>query len=218
MGRLVGWHVRLGETALRLFVLHLLWVAGTLAGGVVLGVFPATAAVVAVLRRDLVDGDDGPERPRLPVEFARVWRAEFAASNRLGVVLVAVWAFLLWDRHLLTLTAGSGLAAAAGGFLWFLTFVAAVSTALLWSLQAHFVEGVPALLRRALVLSLARPGVALGHAASVGVVLCVYYQVPGLVPVLGLPLPLFVSFAWLWRSGILPAVGRTLPVPAGAAA
>ena len=215
MSRLVGWHVRLGETGLRLFQLHLLWVVGTLAGGVVLGVFPATAAVVAVLRRDALHGNDEVDepRPRLRAEFAAAWKAELWPSNRLGAVLAAAWFLLLWDRHLLGLQFAGAVSGAAAGLLWLVTLVAGVATTLVWSLQAHFTEGVAALLRRALVLAVGRPGVALGHVVVVGAVLCLYYLVPGLVPVLGVALPAWASFGWLWRSGVLPAPAASVQPP-----
>lgn len=203
MGRVVGWHVRFGDTALRWLLLHLLWIAGTLAGGVVLGILPATAAVLAVLRRDLRDPDGA--RERLDREFSAAYRAEFRAANRAGWPLLLVAGFLAWDRHLLGLTAGGPVASVAAGLLWALGVATFVVGSLVLPLQAHFAEGALGLFRRAVVLVLARPLVGLGHAAVVGVVLGLYYEVPGLVPVFGVVLPAWVSFAWLWRSGVLGA-------------
>ena len=100
MNRLLGWHTRAGELGLRLLQLHLLWIVGTLRGGVLLGVFPATAAVVAVIRRDVLDDDlapDGDHRQREPLrrEFSTFWRQELVPANTLGYAITVLWAVLL---------------------------------------------------------------------------------------------------------------------------
>ncbi|WP_129336138.1 YesL family protein [Cellulomonas endophytica] len=213
MGRLLGLHTRVGEVGLRLLALHLLWVAGTLAGGVVLGAFPAGAAVLAVVRRDVLDAAaaerpgaaDPAARTSLVAEFRAAWRASFGPANRLGWTVTALWAVLLLDRRLVATVDLGGLGPALAGLLWVLTLVAAVATLAVPALAAHFDEGVRATLRRAVLLVLGRPLVALGHAAVVGVVLAAYGLVPGLVAVVGLALPALLSFTTLWRSGVLPA-------------
>lgn len=221
MGRLLGWHTRVGDVGARLLALHLLWVAWTLRGGVVLGVFPATAAVLAVVRRDALHGTDGRGWAALRAEVRTAWRAELVPANVLGYVVTAVWALLALDRRVLA-TVDLGLAGPVlAGLLTLLTLVAFVATAALPVLAAHYAEGPVRLLRRALVLVAARPWQALANAVVVGVVLCAYYVVPGLVPVVGVALPAYLSFATLWGSGLLPAparadadADRTVRVPA----
>ncbi|QCB93546.1 YesL family protein [Cellulomonas shaoxiangyii] len=214
MGRLVGWHARAGELGVRLLVLHLLWIAWTLRGGVVLGVFPASAAVHAVVRRDAVHGVGDRGHRAVRAEFRAAWHAELVPANVLGYTVGALWAVLLLDRRVLGVV-DLGLAGPVlAGLLTLLTVVAFVMTAALPVLASHFAEGPVRLLRRAAVLVVARPWQALANAVVVGVVLSVYYVVPGLVPVFGLALPAWLSFATLWGSGLLPAPA---PVPARAA-
>lgn len=212
MGRLLGWHTRAGDLGLRLLRLHLLWIGWTLRGGVVLGIFPATAAVCAVVRRDLLRGEDDPDRAPLRHELGAFWRQELVGANVLGYAVTALWAVLLVDRHLLGVVDLGAVGPVLAGLLWVLTAFAFVATAALPALQAHFAEGPGALLRRAAVLVLARPKQALLNALVVGVVLCGYYVVPGLVPVFGVALPAYLSFSCLWSSGLL---GAPRPVPAG---
>lgn len=215
MGRLLGWHTRAGELGLRLLWLHGLWIVGTLRGGVVLGVFPATAAVVAVVRRDLVRGDDDAGREPLRREFGAFWRAELVGANVLGWTVTAIWAVLLLDRHLLRVVDLGAAAPVLAGLLWLLTAFAFVLTAALPALLVHYAEGPLAVLRRGAVLVVARPKQVLLNALAVGVVLCVYYVVPGLVPVFGVALPAYLSFSALWGSGVLPAPDRAGPAAAG---
>ena len=200
MGRLVGWHTRAGEIGLRLFQLHLLWLAGALAGGVLLGVFPATAAVHAVVRRDVL-GDE--PRPMLR-EFAAAWRREFRTANVLGYTLAALWVLLLWDGQLL----GAGVFGPATPVVAGVRTIALLALALVsahaFALAAHFDDGPAALLRRSAVMAVARPLPALGNALVWAVVLASYHAVPGLAPVFGVAVPAYLSFGCLWSAGVLP--------------
>lgn len=200
--RLVTLHTRVGTFGWRLLKLHLLWLLHTLRGGVLLGAFPATAAVHEVLRRDLMS-DDIAERRGLWAEFDAAWRANLRGANVLGYALTLLWAVLLVERQLLA-GAGSGLAGAAGSLLWFAAAFLAVASAQVWPLAAHYDEAPVLHLRRAATLVLARPATALVTAAAGGVILAAYYLVPGLVPVLGVAAPALATTFCLRRSGILP--------------
>ncbi|MFI2363368.1 YesL family protein [Promicromonospora sp. NPDC019610] len=200
--RLVTLHTHVGTLGWRLLKLHLLWLLHTLRGGVLLGVFPATAAVHEVLRRDLMS-DDIAERRGLWKEFDVAWRANLRGANLLGYALTLLWAVLLAERQLLA-GAGTGLAGAAGSLLWFATAFLAAACAQVWPLAAHYDEAPVVHLRRAATLVLARPLIALTSASALGAVLAVYYLVPGLVPVLGVAAPALATSYCLRRSGILP--------------
>jgi uncharacterized membrane protein YesL len=203
MHRLLGWHTGVGEVGMRLFQLHLLWVVGTLAGGIVLGVFLATAAVYAVLRRDVMrDGRDG--REALVREFRTAWVREFRTANVLGYTLAALWVLLLWDGQLLGAGVFAAAAPAVAGLVTIATVVLALTTTHAFALAAHFDEGPGALLRRSAVMVVARPVPTLVNAVVWAVVLCAYYVVPGLVPVFGMAGPAYLSFTYLWGTGLLP--------------
>jgi uncharacterized membrane protein YesL len=209
MHRLLQLHTAVAERALRLFLLHLLWILHTVRGGVVVGIFPATAAVHAVLRRDAMEGDH--TRSGLRQEFRQAWRAELRRANALGWTLTLAWAVLVVQHGLLVSSGPTGLAAGVAGALWLAMAVLAVVTATSWTVLVHFDESTPAVLRHAATLALGRPLVALATTAGVAVVLCVYYVLPGLAPVLGAALPALVAVTVLWGSGVLP---RPTPVTA----
>ncbi|GAA1578725.1 hypothetical protein GCM10009804_39000 [Kribbella hippodromi] len=79
----------------RLAWLNLLWLGTTLAGGIVLGAFPATAAVYAVLRRWLTDPESKEQRTaRL---FWTEVRADLVRANALGYTVLAVGLLLVAD-------------------------------------------------------------------------------------------------------------------------
>ncbi len=200
MHRLLGWHTRAGEIGLRLFQLHLLWVVGTLAGGVLLGVFPATAAVYAVVRGDVMGNERGP----LVRQFRTAWRREFRTANLLGYVLTVLWVLLLWHGRLLGAGGLGAAAPAVAGLVTVATVVLALVSTQAFALAAHFDEGPGALLRRTALMVVARPVPTLVNAILWAVVLGAYHVVPGLVPVFGVVGPAYLSFTYIWSTRMLP--------------
>lgn len=90
-------HTACGWVA-RLAWLNLLWLAATLGGAVVVGFFPATAAVFAVLRRWMTDPDSREESTA--AAFWRLARPEVLRANALGYGAAAVVALLALDLWL----------------------------------------------------------------------------------------------------------------------
>lgn len=211
MNRVLGWHTRIGDAGFRLAHLQLLWIVHTLLGGVVLGAYPATAAVLAVLRRDHMEAagwEGGRDRPSLWREFHDVWRAELVGANVFGVVLTAGWAVVVYDHRLLRAVGTQGVEMAAAPvlqwLLWILTLVLLVVTATVFVLRAHFADGPVGILRRSVVLAIARPVLALVCAGILGVALGLYYVLPGLAVVFGVVAPAFAVMAYVWQTGVLP--------------
>lgn len=54
------WYMRVGHVGFNLILLNILWLAGTLTGFIVLGLFPATMAVVAVVKHMVLEDDNPP--------------------------------------------------------------------------------------------------------------------------------------------------------------
>ena len=81
------------EWVTRFAYLHLLWVLFTLAGAVILGIYPSTTAVFAIMRKWLHGESD------LPV-FKTFWtyfRSEFWKSNHLGLYITIILFVILFD-------------------------------------------------------------------------------------------------------------------------
>jgi uncharacterized membrane protein YesL len=213
MGRLLTWHTRAGHHGLRLLCLQLLWLAYTLRGAILLGVFPATAAVHAILRADerehQQDPTHTPELRTLPAQFRQHWHAELGPANRLGALLTLLWAVVLLDRAAVTYLDLGALTPLLAGAHTVGGLVLGVLTVLVWPLQAHFDEGAFALLRRSTVMMLGRPAITLLTALGVGIVLYLYYLLPGLIPVFGTIAPAAIATACLWRTGVLGTSSAT---------
>jgi uncharacterized membrane protein YesL len=215
MNRLVGWHTRIGELGLRLALLQALWLVHALAGGVILGVFPATAAVVAVLRRDQMVADgwaEAGERQGLWREFHAAWRSELVGANVVGYLGAAAWALVLLDHRVVRSVDVVGVPAL---LVWLLTAFVAAVTGLAVVLRAHFEEGPLAVLRRACVLTVARPLLAVQIVVALAGEACLYYVLPGLAVVFGVSAPAAAIVNLVWRTGLLPRPsGPLTPVAA----
>jgi uncharacterized membrane protein YesL len=70
----------------RLALVNLLWIAFTLAGGVVAGFFPATVAMFAVIRGWLMGAEEGNTRQ----VFWTVFRAELLRANGVGYLMALI--------------------------------------------------------------------------------------------------------------------------------
>jgi uncharacterized membrane protein YesL len=162
--------------------LNLLWIAGTLLGGVVLGAAPATVAAHTLARRRI----RGESVPAVRA-FWRVWRAEFGRANVLLLPAGAVGG-LLWLNWLHFSTADGGAEGAAGTVVAGAVLLAAVLTlawcAVLVPLYVHYdlpLSAYPVVASRFVLANPAPTALLLAVAAGVGAVTA---AVPGLLPFL----------------------------------
>lgn len=87
-GRLYGWL----DWPARLAGLNVLWLLGVLAGLVLFGLAPATAALYTVLRAYVLD-----RSPHLWRDFWAAWRASLVSSQLvLGVPILTVWVVVFY--------------------------------------------------------------------------------------------------------------------------
>ncbi|MET7461857.1 DUF624 domain-containing protein [Nonomuraea sp. NPDC005501] len=130
--------------------LNLLWIAFTLAGGVVLGLGPATVAAYTLARRHA----RGESFQAIP-EFWSVYRREFVRGSLL-VLPVAVLAVLMVGNYLYLSALGPSM-----GTLRIATFVALIALAgvgaYVGPLYAHFDLPLRAYWPKAVQLALLRP-------------------------------------------------------------
>lgn len=186
-----GWAGRLMEWlrfAMQLVLLNLLFLAGTLAGLVVFGLFPSAVATTLLLAR-LRAGDTGD---RLISDFVTAYRAAFVHANKIGSLFAV--------GGLLAVLNVAALPSAAGGLQLALNALAVVvSTALAVSAGAAVVicsrhrDSVVRTWRYALVLPLASPGMTAAWLVSMAGVGVLLGGIHALLPLVGASLPLLVS-------------------------
>ena len=190
-GRVMTWL----RFAVALVVLNLLFVAGTLAGLVVFGLFPAAVATSIVSARLRA----GVAPDALVRDFFTAYRAQFrhlavvALPFHLAAVVIAL------DFVAFQTLAATGSAVAA---VLLAIFVASTVTTVLAGLAAisicaRYRATAPATWRYAVALPLVSPGTSVSVLLSLGVLTYLLMAFGVLVPLVGASVPLFVA-GWLF--------------------
>ncbi len=172
-----GWAVRAHDACdalVWLALVNVLWLAGTLAGGVVLGLAPASVAAAAVSRRRLRGETGGTARA-----FARTWRAELARSNAVLLPVLLAGLLLLANWRVFAGREGAAADAVAAATALAGLALAAVAVVLL-PLYVHYDLPLRRYLPTAASFLLANPVAALLPLLGVVVVLAVTRALPGL--------------------------------------
>jgi uncharacterized membrane protein YesL len=228
----LGWAGRVMQWlafATRLVLVNVLFVAGTLAGLMVFGLFPAAVAATTVLGRLRLGGTDADSQGGHVVrDFVTVYRSQFWHTNRVGSIFWLAGVVL----YLNVLTAGPATASAgADGTLLVhavllvlaalagLATLAAAATSV--ALCSRYRDSVTSVWRTALVLPLVSPLMSLSLLATLTAAVVVFSAVPVLVPLVGVSLPLLLS-GWLVGRRLaafeaaetVPAAGQTEPAQA----
>ncbi|WP_202077711.1 YesL family protein [Caldalkalibacillus salinus] len=93
MNGLMGGFYKVSEWIMRLAYVNLLWILFTLCGLIILGFFPATAAMFAITRKWIMG------EVEVPVfrSFLEYYKRDFLKSNTLGLVLIIIGTILIVD-------------------------------------------------------------------------------------------------------------------------
>lgn len=171
--------------------LNLLWLGFTLLGVIVVGVLPATLAVMAVMQR-FVTGDKDFSIFR---SFFEAFKTHFFKANIIGL-FIGVLSYLLWFNYhyLLTTTGGEAILLALG---WNVTLVVVIVFVLYsFPLYLYQPKHLKTLVKDSLLLVLATPLSFLSMVISVGLVGAFLSIVPGMIPFLGIAL---LSWVMMWN-------------------
>lgn len=203
-GRVMVW-LRFGVA---LVVLNLLFVAGTLAGLVVFGLFPAAVAtsIVAARMRAGVPPDS------VVRDFVAAYRGQFRHLAVVALPFHAAAVVIALDLVAFQTLAASGSALAT---VLLAVFVASGVTTLLASLAAisicaRYRSTARATWRYAVALPLISPGTSVSLLVSLGVLAYLLMAFGVLVPLVGASVPLFVA-GWLLDTRLTRLAGGEAP-------
>jgi uncharacterized membrane protein YesL len=195
----IGWAGRLMEWlqfGARLVLVNVLFVAGTLAGLVLFGLFPAAVAATALLAR-LRTGAAGDHLVR---DFITAYRAQFWHVNRVGSVFWLAAVVLFLNALSVLGRPASGSAPAMEAVLLVLTVAAGAGTlaaaATAVAVCSRYRDTVLRTWRLAFVLPLVSPLMSLSLLASLVALTVVFAGMSVLVPLIGASVPLLLS-GWL---------------------
>ncbi|MGM7722473.1 YesL family protein [uncultured Metabacillus sp.] len=93
MNGLAGGFYKISEWIMKLAYVNLLWLLFSLVGLIVFGFFPASAAMLAVIRKLIIGDTD------IPVfkTFFTTYKKEFVKSNMIGILMFVVGYILYFD-------------------------------------------------------------------------------------------------------------------------
>lgn len=178
------WYIRLGNWAFNLFLLNILWFLFSLAGLILFGLFPATAAMFAVLRRMIMEDN---QIPVLKL-FLENFKQEFLKANLIGYLVLAVGIILYLDIRVLQLIENDSLRSILLGSIYVVGAIYVISTLYIFPVFVHYQLKVLQYPKYALILAVGRPFHTVLLLAGL---ICLYFlftRIPVLVPVFGISL------------------------------
>jgi uncharacterized membrane protein YesL len=174
------------EWIMRLMYVNILWIVFTLLGLVILGFFPATTAMFAVVRKWVM-------KEELPVfkTFWTTYKSEFLRSNLLGL-LIFVFGFFMYSNIKIVESTTVPLLK--------LVYIPNVISILIYSLTllyifpvlVHFDVGLKDVVKNAIVLMTVNPIATFTMAVLTSFFYFILYQFPGLIPFFSGSVPTFL--------------------------
>lgn len=165
------------EWVMRFAYINVLWFAFTLAGLILFGIFPATAALYAVARKWKKGSEDIP----IFRTFWEAYRKEFIKANILGYIMVAIGYFLYWDFNIIDHFEGMT-AIIMSIILSSISVFFAFTGLFLFPVLVHYKMNTVQYIKNSVIVSLAYPFHALGMLTIVGVMVYVNLSFPVLIP------------------------------------
>lgn len=187
------WYLRLGTWLFNLFLLNLLWIFFTFAGFIVLGIFPATAALFAVHRRSIMEDNDIPVLKLFLINY----RKEFFKANLLGYLLVFIGAVLYIDFRVVQLISDKQLQSILVNITVVIMVVYGITLLYVFPLFVHFDQKLFQYPKNAIILAVGRPMRTL--IMLLGLLLVIYFcfYITALIPVIGISLS---SYIMMWTA------------------
>lgn len=182
--------MRIGTLGFNLIYLNLLWVVFTLVGGIVFGIFPATAALFAVVRKMILEDEDAAVLPEFIIHF----KASFKTSNILGYVGSFIGLFLLIDFRIVQNISNESVQVLLFNLIVVIGIFYLVAMHYIFPVYVHFDLKWNEYFRYACILTIARPLQTIMLVAFVAAVVYLYILVPALVFILGAS---FMSFVMM---------------------
>jgi uncharacterized membrane protein YesL len=181
MKGIAAWYIHLGMFGFNLFLLNMLWVAFSFLGLFVLGVFPATVALFAVTRKLVME----PQEVSILKLFWNTFKVEFLKANLLGYVISIVGVILYINLRVLQQLDSSLLHHSLMIVTFVITLVYLLTIIYVFPVFVHFELKMVQYLKFSLFLAIGRPIQTIIMIIGLGIVLFLFLQIPGLIPVFG---------------------------------
>ena len=176
-----------GEWIYRLIFLNFLWIGFSILGLGVLGIFPATNALFAVLRKYLLNKKD----VKIASDFYHFYRKDFVKSNVLGFVLTLIASVIWIDfRYFMSIT-NFGMFIVGNLMLVLVAFLL-LALCVVFPIFSHYEMSFGQYVKNALLYPFTHLLTMLLLVISIILYDFIVYQVPGFLPFIGMSFPCFI--------------------------
>lgn len=187
------------------FNINMAFIAHTLMGLIVIGLFPSIAATYATIRSWLLDEDQSWTWRQVWKTFHEAWGEDIAAANGFGWIQGITGAFLAWDYFIAnTNPLGGVVGFAVSGLLLLLNVIYWLVSLMSWLIRAHFDENIMWILRMSVAMCIARPLSSLLIIAEFLLTVWVWFTWPGVFMAFGVVVPLFFVVVTIYSFAKIP--------------
>lgn len=177
------------------FYLNIMWIACTLLGIVVFGIFPSTVALYTIARRSLMGEED------IPVfrEFWRVYRQEFKKSNLYGSIFVIIG--IIWWLDMMFVQQIEGFLSSALTYLLLVIGVLFVMFLLyIFPLYVHYDMKLSNYVKYAIAFGFLHPINLIAMVITVICMVALFLYFQGLIPLFGISILVHLNMGLAFQS------------------
>lgn len=181
-----GWQGKLyaiAEWITMLAVLQLMWTGLTLLGLVIFGISPATAGLFSVIRKRLQGQED---LKGLVSEYWRVYKKEWIAANKIGIVLIIVGYFLATNLRIVLAMPSTASNILLVSVLTMISILYIVLCMNIFQVFTHYELPFSRYFSTSVLLMVSFPIQGIGSLLGVYLLYQLYLFLPGLLPFFGI--------------------------------
>ncbi|UOQ85101.1 YesL family protein [Gracilibacillus salinarum] len=175
------------EWLMWLMYLNLIWVLTCLTGLIVLGVFPATMALVITIREWCMQQD----MPSFHKTFLKAYKQTFVKANLIGYLLLAIGYVFVIDYQWIIQNQSSFQPLFLGVFI-ILGIGFLITCMYIFPAYAHFQVSLPQSFKHAFILGISSPLLSIIMFAALFLLQYLWRFIPGLLPVIGISLTFYM--------------------------
>lgn len=171
-----------GEWLYFLLMLQLIWFAGLILGGIVLGIFPATYAVFVIVRNRLREGDIKISR-----RFWKVYKTNFLKRQIGGWIWLLIGILIYYDIRLM-FAYYNLFGFVVGSFFISILIIYGLCTMLLLPIYSNYELTILNRIRLALIIAVTFPHISVGLSLFTVAIYIIAIKIPTLVMLIGISL------------------------------
>ncbi|MCK0471999.1 YesL family protein [Halalkalibacter sp. APA_J-10(15)] len=178
------WYIRLGNMALNLFLLNILWLLFTVLGLVVITIFPATAALFSVTRDFILKTDQSA----IFKPFLHSFKKEFLRANLIGYIFSFVGILLFVNLYILQQLDYTFFHLSLTVITLLICLIFSLSALMIFPVLIHYDLKVWRYFQYAVFITIGRPLHSIMLLLGVAAIFFLFLKIPGLIPVFGVSL------------------------------